>query len=373
MSFTYWIVNTRTGVKQLQVFPSAGSCDRLLNGGGSGGSHTFQLGDANGLSWAEWDALTTPWASTLVVSWRGVAKYSGLVSRRVRSNGRMVVSHVDVRALLATRYVFGGGQYRPGIQAGPQPGDLTLANMELYSIAAQVLLVAMTGPGGIYSMPFSLAATVAGLQKREYHNENFLTAEAALQEIQSADGGPDIDLAPRWTAGGTHEWFQRTGTPAQPMILGNPFDVMMSADKPAAFDVAVTEDAMGQMTGVFAVGNGSGKDMRVEGSGLADVGLATIPARDTTEQFKEIVDSAQLFGHAKSEMFARQFPTEQWSLSLMADGTPGLADIELGSLVSLYFDDDESWISQGWVRLRCLSYKFDMSGKVDLELQPIGG
>lgn len=371
--FTYDIVDTRTGVKQLQVFPVSGSGTRLLNGPGSGGSHTFQLGASSGLSWAQWDALTVPWARTLVVSWKGVAKYSGLISRRTRDPAarQMTLSHVDIRALLATRYIFGGGQYRPGLQ-GTTPGDLTLANMELYSIAAQVILSAMTGPGGIYGLPIALAATVAGGQNRPYHNENFINAEAGLQEIQSADGGPDIDLAPRWKSDGTHEWYQCYGTPAQPRIVGSQVDLLASADKSTAFDITVTEDAVNQMTGVFAVGNGNGKDMLVEGSGLADMGLATIPARDTTEQFKEVADSVQLFGHAKAEMFARRFPTQQWSLSIMADGSPGLADIELGTAVSLYFKN-EDWISDGWVRLRCLQYSFDMSGVVKLELQPIGG
>lgn len=373
MTFTYWIVDTRTGVKQFQVFPVSGSCGRLLNGAGSGGSHTFQLGVPSLLGWAQWDALTVPWARTLVVSWNGVVKYSGLISRRTRvpKSQQMTVSHVDVRALLATRYIFGGGQYRPGLQGTP-PGDLSLLDMELYSIAAQIILAALTGPGGIYGLPIALLPTVAGVHDRTYHNENFVTAESALQEVQSADGGPDIDIASRWKSDGTHEWFQRSGTPTQPTILGTPVDLMMSVENAAAFDVTVIDDAMNQMTGVFAVGNGSGKDMLVEGSGLADMGLATIPARDTTEQFKEVDNSAQLFGHAKSEMYARQFPTQQWSLSILAAGTPGLAHIELGSPVSLFFEN-EAWISDGWVRLRCIEYSFDMSGTVNLELQPLRG
>jgi len=69
---------------------------------------------------------------------------------------------------------------------------------------------------------------------------------------------------------------------------------------------------------------------------------------------------------------ARALPTQQWSLSIMADGTPGLADIELGSHVSLYFKG-EDWIADGWVRLRCIEYSFDMTCKVNLELQPWRG
>jgi hypothetical protein len=373
VTFTYHIVDFRTGVKQLQVFPISGSCDRLLNGAGSGGSHRFQLGVPTDLSWAQWEALTTPWARVLVVSWRGVAKYAGLISRRTRDpeSQQLTISHVDLRVLHSSRFIFGDGQYRPGVQSGPKPTDLNLLNLQKYSIIAAILNSTQTGPFGIYSYPIVLAPLVAGTDSRSYHNENFVTVESAMQEIQSANGGPDTDLAPRWTSTGTLEWYQRTGTGAQPLIVGSVVDMNMSASESPAFDVTVTDDAMNQMTGVFAVGNGSGKDMLVEGSGLAG-GVVVIPARDTTEQFKEVTDSSILYGHAVAEVNARQFPTQQWSLSIMADGLPGLADIELGSLVSLYFKGEE-WIGDGWVRLRCIEYSFDMTGKVDLELQPWRG
>lgn len=376
MSYTYWIVDTITGEKQEQVFPlEGGNADRLLNAAGSGGTHSFLVGTFTNMTLQQWEDLLNPWSRTIVVSWNGKVKYSGLIARQkqIRTGNRFEITHVDVRVLLAARFVFGGGQYRPGLQTGEKPGDLIVTHKELYSIAAQVIRVALTGPHGIYGLPFALAGQAEGGHNRDYHNEELVIAENALQEIQSADGGPDIDLASRWTDDDTHEWYQRTGSPAQPLIISEEVTVLMSTEKPDAEDLVKIRDGAGQYTGVFAVGTGKGKDRRIEGSGLVDDVVPTTPARDTTEEFDWISESSELYSHATAEARAKKDPVEQWEMSLRVDGDPGLDNIELGSLVNLYFAVGDYWRKgDGWVHLRCVGYKLDGSKNLKITVQPMG-
>ena len=374
MTYTYHIVDTRTGVKQLQVFPVSGSWARVLNNAGPGGSHTFQLGGPGVLSRLQWQNLSRQWARTIVVSWNGAAKYAGVITDNPFDDDslQLTLGHVDIRSLLGlNRYVFGGGQYRPGIQSGPPPGDLILNNMELYSIAANVAYVGMQGPFDVYSLPIVLPATVPGAFSKSWHNENFTTVESALQEIQSTEGGPDIDFAPRWNALGNLEWVMRVGSPSVPMLGGNSLEWNMTVANPGIFKASRGSDAQKQWTGVFGVGNGSGKDMLVEGFGAGSLGDVSLPARDTIVQFKSIEDSVALQAQAKGELLAMRTPTKERAFSMLADGAPGFDLVQLGSPVSLYYKD-HPWYDDGWERNRVTGYSGDMSNTINIKTQPVG-
>lgn len=371
--WSYWICDTRTGVKQLQVYPSSGPFNRALNAPGSGGSHSFQLGDTT-LTRAQWKALTTPWARTLAVCWDDQPHYAGVITKRPynRDTKTLTLQHVDIRGLLAKRYPFGVTSYwTDGTET--TPNKLVCTNKHLYSIASMVVSAGLIGPTSIYSLPIVVPSVVTGSHSRTYFNYNFTTVVDALQELQDADGGPDIDFEPRWSAGGTLEWLMRTGTNTTPALGGSTFDWNMTVEKPGLFDVSLDEDAQHQATGVFSIGSGSEEDMVVAGRGLTGADVGSVPALDTTQSYKSVDNLPTLIGHSDSELAIMRNTTKQWDLSFLATDTPGLNALRLGSTLRLFHHGDP-WIDDGWTSLRLIGYSGQVgSDKITLDVQPVGG
>lgn len=372
-SWSYWICDTRTGVKQLQVFPSGGPFGRTLNAAGQGGSNTFQLGDRK-LSREQWKDLTTPWRRELVRCWDDHPVYSGVITGRPynRDTQTLTVNHADVRALLAKRYPFGVNSYYADGVAAP-PGKLVLTNLSLRAIAANVVQQGMVGPHPIYSLPIVLPSlTEAGPYSRTYFNYNFTTVPSALQELQDVDGGPDIDFAPRWSSSDTLEWVMRTGTPTAPALTGGTFEFNLTSKNCPLTHVGVDEDGSKQVNGMFTIGKGSEEDMRVSGRGIGDYGETVFPALDGTQPLKDIDDLGVLLGHSIAAINVQQDPTKQWEMSLLASGYPGLNALTLGSTLRVYSKGDP-WIDDGWTSLRLIGFSGDATETIALDVQPIGG
>ena len=373
MSWSFWVCDTRTGVKQLQVFPSGGSFGRTLNAAGQGGSDTFPLA-ASKLSRAQWKDLTTPWRRTLVRCWDGVPVYAGVITGRSydRDTKTLTVRHADIRALLAKRFPFGVNSYYANGVSGA-PGKLVLTNLSLRAIAANVVQQGLIGPHPIYSLPIVFPTlSEPGPYSRTYFNYNFATVPSALQELQDVDGGPDIDFAPRWSASGTLEWEMRAGTPATPALTGGTFEFNLTSEECPLTHVNVDEDGSKQVNGMFTIGAGSEEDMRVAGRGIGDYGETIFPALDGTQSLKDIDDLNTLSLHSFSAINVQQNPTKQWGMSLLASGYPGLNRLTLGSTLRVYSKDDP-WIDDGYASLRLIGFSGDMTENITLDVQPIGG
>lgn len=362
MSWSYWFVDTVTGVKQLQVSPSEGGWERVLNGKGSG-AHVFQLGDRT-LSRATWRALTTPWARTLVVCRNNVPVYAGLVSDRPydRDTKTLTINHVDIRGILNDRFPFGVTSYHGG--------TLVLTNLSMRSAAGRLVQAGLTGPRPIYALPIVLPTLVeTGAYSHTYFAHNFITVADALEDLQKIDGGPDVDFAPRWSSTGTLEYVMRTGTTAAPLLTGATFDFPMNGEKEPLTGLKLNDDGTNQVTGVYAIGQGSGEDMVVGGIPAGTELPAVIPARETTQSFKDVNNEPEASKFSVSASAALHGTTEQWSFEYVID--EGLARVEnmtLGSTLRLNFDDDE-WIEDGWTDLRLVGLSGDMTETVTPTVQ----
>lgn len=82
----------------------------------------------------------------------------------------------------------------------------------------------------------------------------FQKIDDMLGDVESLDGGPDIDFEPRWNAAGKREYLLRVGTPR---LTGGTFEFPMNVPKPVLFDVEEIEKGIDVLTGVFAVGMGT--------------------------------------------------------------------------------------------------------------------
>jgi len=358
-AYEYWFCDTVTGVKQLRVVPSSGAWSRVLNGAGSG-SHTFQLGDRK-LPRSSWRSLTSPWARTLVVARGGKVVYAGLVKSLQwdAATKTLTVNHADVRTILGDRYPFGVTSYHGG--------TLVVTGKSFGAAAAMVVGAGLIGPRPIFALPIVLPSTAtSGTYSHTYNAYNFTTVADALTDIQKL--GPDIDFEPRWSSSDTLEWVMRVGAN---LLTGGAFDFPMNAGKPALTGVKNMLDASQQVTGVYAIGQGSGEDMIVGGIPAGTEQAAIIPARETTQPYKESKTEAEASGYAVAATNALHEATSQWSFSyIINDDIAPVENLQLGSTLRLYYDDDE-WIYDGWQTVRLTGLSGDMTETVTPTVQGV--
>lgn len=354
--WSFWVCDTRTGVKQLQLTPASGSWSRKLNASGSG-SHVFQLAPGDGIPWR---SLVVPWSRTIVVCRHDIPVYAGVIQNSVYDQPTMTltVNHTDIRDIFAKRYPFGTAGYWSNAPTDTIPGALVCTNLSLRAIAAAVVGAAVVGPFATYSLPIVLpSATEAGSASMTFQNYNFVAVADALTTIQAL--GPDIDFQPSWSASNTLQWTMRTGTPTVPAMTGSVFEWNMSTPKPALAALSVTVDGGKQLTGQFTVGTGSEQDMVVGGIGL---GLAaTIPALDIVNNQKSIDNAPALAAYSTAALAAYSAPTTQWAAGILAnDPVAPVETLLLGSTFRMFFEGDP-WIPDGWASCRLIGYAGDMT------------
>lgn len=367
--WTYWIVLTRTGARQLQVFSSKAPWSRMLNDGGKG-STMFQLGVPTFP--VDYDTYTQPWKYSIVYCWNGAPIYWGVITGRRWSRARrqLTVRHSDIRFLLTRRYPFGASSYWAD-EPNHLPGSLTITNKSLRAIAGKVVEQGCIGPSAIYSLPIVLPSlTEVGTHSRTYQNYHFRTVADILKELQDIEGGPDIDFEPRDAAGGGFELLMRTGAPApNERISGSVFDFVMTSSHPRLHEVEYDEDGTDQLTGQFGIGEGSERDMRVGGDGVG--AGATIPALDAAEYYKLEASEPILAAYGTAAVATNGGPTKQWEYSFLATEEPGLQNLRMGSILRLHWDGDPDR-PDGWVNTRLISMSGTESHDVVLDVQTMG-
>ena len=363
MAWTYWMCDTVTGTRLLQVVPSAGSWGRVLNAF-RGGSHEFKTAAVSSPV-TPWASITVPWATTLVQCWNGRPVYAGIVTGRNEAwdDGRtFTITHSEFRIIFARRFPFAVGAF-----AG---GTFSANNLQYRSILA-TLLQYTTVVGGTQILPVVLPAIVAGTQSRTYYNYSLQSIEDGLREIQNSNGGPDIDFAPSWSGGlsGGLQYTARMGTDAAPKLTGGIFDFNMTAERNGLFNVSITEDATKQLTGIIAVGAGSGADVKVAQAGIGAAGtFGTVPRLDVAHPFGQIEVQTDLQNHANAEIALYQYPTKQWQMSLMADGPVDVGSLVLGSTLRVY-NKGRILAPDGWTSQRLIGISGDLSNKITLDVQ----
>lgn len=356
--WSYWIVATQSGVKQLQVVPSAGRWRTVMNGVGDG-EHTFPLRDTlTALPRSTWQGLAQPWARTLVVCWDDTPVYAGVIlkSKYERATGMLELTHSELRVIFSRRMSFMVPTFTPS-------GSFTLSSKSLRGLVRGVVAKgAISVPGDDWHIPVVLPADEGGSESRTWFTYNFDSIESMITELQDTDGGPDVHLSPRWSTSGTLEWVLRIGTPA---LTGVTVEWNATANSDA-LELVQTMDATKQVTGMFALGNGSEQDMKVGKSPNVGIPGSDIPNLDTTRPFKSVDNVTELNALALGELKAFREPTTQFSVSTLASGV--LPALVVGSTIKVWVDGDE-FMNDGWRTGYLLGMSGDTSEKIGLEIQ----
>lgn len=364
----YWIVDTRTGDYIARVSPIKGMFQRVLCGSGSG-EHTFRLRGRR--SKAQWRALTRPWARSLVIEEGGVIIYAGVISKRPHQwrSGIVKLQHVDAREMFRRRFPFGVLGY--WLIDNVMPGKLEIVGKSQRAAIAKVFQQGLVGPYSTWPLPINLFnIDEAGPVTVTYENYMLKSVFDIAEDIQNLNNGPDIDLAPR-KVGGRLTYDLIVGTPAAPQITAGNVYFNMTVREPALIEVNFDEDATDQLTGVLSLGGGSEAAQAIGGSGLGEA--ATIPAMDIIQTHKTEFDNGTLKSYSDAALVALTHPVIQISASLVSTQTRNLATMPVGTMVEMYFGDNDDWIPEPTLNMRVITCRGDMTRKVSFEMQPLVG
>lgn len=347
----FFLHDTITGAKLEEVWPSAGSWTRRLNGQGSG-SHTFQLGDTlTGLGRTLWRDFLTPNSRTLVVAWGQTPVYAGIISqtRYSRDAGAVVVQHQELRSLFKARLTFGVNVY-------PQ-GDLTITNRSAAG-AVRAILARAVQWSSEWNLPLTLPADGAGSISKAWKRHQILTIEDCLQEIEAE--GWEIDFLPTYDSAMKLTWVARVGNP----ISGDLTDYHLGADGSPLTDVTVTIDGTDQLTGVFVSGNGTGPDIVTAWAG--STAGQVIPIRDASRPGGSERETAALQRIAQAYLDDWSTPVVQWSFAVNLESVSPLV-FRPSERVKLITKDD-LWVADGDRTVRVVALSGDMSLSVRPEV-----
>lgn len=356
--WSFWICDTILGTKLMQVWPSDGRWRTVINGVGDG-EHKFHLRDAEtALPRAVWRDLARPWARTLVVCWDDVPQFAGLLKRASyhRPSGVLTLSSVELRAMFAKRMPFTVPEYLPN-------SVLSIVGKSLRGLVRQIVEWGSFRPSpGDWDLPIVLPADEAGAESREWPHHTFPTVEDLITQIQDTEGGPDVHFRPRWSTSDTLEWELRLGTPE---LSGPTLEWDLTAPEADVLDFEMIIDGAKQLTGVFAVANGSGADMIVGQSPFVGIPGSQLPYRDEKRPFKGFTSEADADARAAAELQAFREPTEFVQYSLQASAV--LPYMILGSTLRTWDEGDE-FCDDEWTSRTLIGLSGDLTEKLGLEM-----
>lgn len=357
--WSHWICDTQTGNRLQQVHPSACRWKTSITSIGDA-SHSFQLRDRETeLDRATWQNLAIPWARSLVTCWDDVPVYAGLGSGWAYDpfTGVLEIRSKELRVIFGSRMPFQVPEYAP-------TGVMAVSGKSLRGIMRQIIYwgALKSPPTSGWWLPIALPGDESGGEARSWQHYNFETVEQLIGQIEDADGGPDLNLRPRWSATGSLEWDARIGTP----LLGGPtFEYDLTAPDNGLTSFAVTADASKQLTGVFGLGKGSEADMKYGLGRNSDVPGPNIPNLDATRSFKTLSDPAVLTQRAVSELRAFRWPSTVTNPNpLAADVLPSMV---LGSTIRAWISGD-GFLPDGWASSIVTSMSGDGSERLTLEV-----
>lgn len=328
-----------TGARLFQVHPSSGSWRTRINGHDES-SFTFQLRDAeNPMPRDLVRDLFRANARMLVLSDGGHVKCATVNLTPVydRESGTVTVRGRGIRMFAKQRMTFGVANYAQG--------DLPIVGRS-YSGAVRAIVQRMMQWGGIWPLPIDLPADGSGSYSNDVKRWDFYLIDDLLGQVEAE--GVEVYFRPYLDAAGSVRFQTRV---ASQITIGSALHLPVSVEESRVTGLSVTEDGSMQLTGAFAIGEGTEADT-VTGLAWAMAGEDS-PVRDAALQLKQVADVGALSRAALAELTERRNTIKEWSFKLAMDGLPVDAATP-GSLLDLDVRGDE-WIPDGIYRQRVLS------------------
>lgn len=155
---------------------------------------------------------------------------------------------------------------------------------------------------------------------------------------------------------------------ARPITNGE-MDLPASTMKTAIPELRVRRSSSRQVTGVLALGNGSGTDSLIAWQG--DFAAEGIPVADVVRNESDVKRADTLQDVADNEFAENRTPTEQWSFPVMLDDVMTLTRIRLGRILHLDVRGSVR-IPDGRYQMRVIALSGGDTNKITVEVQGYG-
>lgn len=358
--WSYAIHDTRTGAHLMEAQPSACSWTRRLTGTGTG-SVSFPLLDSEtAIPRSTIRDLLKPTARTLVVKWDTHVAFAGMVTDTsyVRDTGVVTANVTEIRGLFVKRMTGGVNQYG-------SPWDFSYTNRSAAGAARAILARAMA-PSSEWNLPIDLPANGAGDLSRQVDFYETMTISDLLAEVEDQSGAT-IDFRP-YLASGVLRWDARAVGESQTFGVS---DLPVSPAESRATGLTVKLNGAKQVTGILALGNGTGEDMLTAYAPTGGSGAVEIPVRDEKRESKDLKTTAGLQRFADAEYAKWSVVREQLSFKVRLGDDMTPADVQPGRKLRMDVRNDP-WIPDGVREQRVIALAGDMGLGVTPEVDDVG-
>lgn len=357
MAWRVWSVSTSDWQSKVQVTPSAAPWARALNSG-KGGSTDFRVGDPRVAETATPTTLA-PWSRLLVMEFFGQIVYAGFITGASydRDTGTVSVTHEDAWSLWRKRVMANI------VANGVQATELVFNSVSLANLVKQAFYQGQNDAAR-FNFPIVLPPDEAGPVSKTFEGFQLPTVASVVEDVMNTEGGPDVDLFPRWRDDGSIEWFLRMGN-----LTDGLWSWDLAAPKSQASGLKFRQDGSQMANRIIAVGEGSEKNMLLQ---VADGSASSsfLPL-DAVANYKDEKDNDALAARARADLAARGKPTEQVSMDVQMDGDFTVDMLRLGGTVNWRVQGDP-YLGTGWRSSRLIEFSGDLTDKIHLEFQPIG-
>lgn len=358
-----WACDTITGARLAPIPASAFSYSRVMNDGGSG---TMAL-NVNSAQAKKLDlrAVLRETKTTLALEADNKVVYAGVIGNPSYSkdSGVLTVNHADLWTIFSARKAIKHGL------PNAMTAHMTFSGLSLGTIAKRLFQEGVA-PGSQYALPLLLPNDVTGSESRTYYGYAMQDVTTAVHELMDSEGGPDIDMVPRWDSTGSLQWAPRIGN----LSTGTAWEYNLDARDHGLTGVGLDADTTAITTNAYIIGEGSEKNTLYRSNPSADT---SYPALERDTAYKNVTSLSTLGKLAIERTRAYAAPTQQWSASINKDGngkdgSPRVQDLRLGDTVRIYSAGDP-WLPVGWSTNRIIKFSGSVESQfVKLEFQQIG-
>ena len=345
--YRVFTVSTKTWGDRVELDVDTAPWAAAMNAESSGAA-SLVLSDPDVAEVAGLDDLY-PGQRALVIDYNGVVLYAGIIweADYEYDTQELKIDHSDVVwSLLGLRLI---SEVRDQNIVGWKK---TISGVSYQTMVKRLMVLATTGTAR--ELPIVFPADVAGSIERTYNGYNTDVALDAIREIMDQDTGPDLDFRPRWKSDGSLEFVMRCGD-----LTAGTVEIDFTADDPGARGLGIKTSARELATQIFAIGEGSGVDMKVRESQSGNI--ADYPQMERVEQFKNIKLGTDLYQAAASELVSRNGTVRQLRCELnLASDAWDVSMLQPGMVLRWYVRDDK-YFSTGWREWVVLKY----SGSID--------
>lgn len=281
----------------------------LTAGEGTFGTKLFRQVPHN---WAE---HKLPWRNTIVVMDGERVEYAGIIMENTwwPHANKLSLSTREFPVFLGVRLLYGVGEYTEGTRF--------FAKRSLRGLAIESIWHALATGVERWNLPISVPASESGDLTETYWAHEFATAAEWLDSLLGRVGAPTLDFEPRIGPDGKLMWHLRAGTPRIPeaSVSANAL-----AEHTPVTNLSIKEAGLNQVTGIIAVGNGSGKaTIHADANEASVLGWqpgSDMPYVDAPLSLKDEKDAGRLAQRAKGELSHRVRPQHVVSYDWVSGG-----------------------------------------------------